>query len=102
MGVGTLRRIVRDGVTKLEDVTPKEEKPKNYNPGKEESKRRRKLEKLENEIAGLEENIEELKTQLTLPENSSNYTKLQELQSKIDESEEKLLLLMEEWENYAS
>ena len=25
MGVGTLRRIVRDGVTKLEDVTPKEE-----------------------------------------------------------------------------
>lgn len=29
MGIGTLRRIVRDGVTKLEDVTPKEEvKPK--------------------------------------------------------------------------
>lgn len=28
MGVGTLRRIVRNGVTKLEDVTPKEEKPK--------------------------------------------------------------------------
>ena len=25
MGVGTLRRTVRDGVTKLEDVTPKEE-----------------------------------------------------------------------------
>ena len=84
------------------DKEEKIEKPKNYNPGKEESKRRRKLEKLENEIAGLEENIEELKTQLTLPENSSNYTKLQELQSKIDESEEKLLLLMEEWENYAS
>lgn len=84
------------------DKEEKIEKPKNYNHGKEESKRRRKLEKLENEIAGLEENIEELKTQLTLPENSSNYTKLQELQSKIDESEEKLLLLMEEWENYAS
>ncbi len=84
------------------DKEEKIEKPKNYNPGKEESKRRRKLEKLENEIAGLEENIEELKTQLTLPENSSNYTKLQELQSKIDESEEKLLSLMEEWENYAS
>ena len=29
MGVGTLRRTVRNGVTKLEDVTPKEEvKPK--------------------------------------------------------------------------
>ena len=27
MGIGTLRRIVRDGVTKFEDVTPKEEKP---------------------------------------------------------------------------
>lgn len=80
----------------------KAEKPKNYNPGKEESKRRRKLEKLETEIAALEEEVEKLKTELALPENSSNYTKLQELQNQIDEGEEKLLGLMEEWENYAT
>ena len=28
MGVGTLRRTIRNGVTKLEDVTPKEEEVK--------------------------------------------------------------------------
>lgn len=28
MGIGALRRYERQGVTKLEDVTPKEEKPK--------------------------------------------------------------------------
>lgn len=28
MGISTLRRYERQGVTKLEDVTPKEEKPK--------------------------------------------------------------------------
>ena len=38
----------------------KEEKPKNYNPGKEESKRRRKLEKLEKDIAVVEEKLEQL------------------------------------------
>lgn len=78
----------------------KTEKPKNYNPGKEESKRRRKLEKLEGEIAVLEEHLEKLKTELSAPENSSDYTRLQEIQSQIEEEEEKLLTLMEEWENY--
>lgn len=77
------------------------EKPKNYNPGKEESKRRRKLEKVENEIAVAEEKLDKLKTELSAPENASDYNKLQEIQSCIDEEEEKLLLLMEEWENYA-
>ena len=28
MGISALRRYTREGVTKLEDVTPKEEKPK--------------------------------------------------------------------------
>ena len=28
MGISALRRYEREGVTKLEDVTPKEEKPK--------------------------------------------------------------------------
>ena len=81
--------------------TEKTEKPKNYNPGKEESKRRRKLEKLENEIALAEEKLDKLKAELSSPEYASDYNKLQEIQNCIDEEEEKLLLLMEEWENYA-
>ena len=79
----------------------KTQQPKNYNPGKEESKRRRKLEKLEGEIAVLEEKLDNLKQELASPENASDYTRLQEIQEQIDAEEEKLLLLMEEWENYA-
>ena len=85
----------------IDNKNVKEEKPKNYNPGKEESKRRRKLEKLEGEIAASEEEIERLKEELARPENATDYTRLQEIQQKIDDQEEKLLLLMEEWENYA-
>lgn len=80
----------------------KAEKPKNFNPGKEESKKRRKLEKLESQIAAVEEELEQLKEKLNLPQNASDYTLLQEIQSKIDANEEKLLSLMEEWEEYAS
>lgn len=87
-----------EGKTKVDTA----EKPKNYNPGKEESKRRRKLEKLENEISELENELEVLKEQLQLPENVTNYAKLQEIQENIDKGEEKLLGLMEEWETYAS
>ena len=79
----------------------KTEKPKNFNPGKEESKRRRKLEKLEGQIAEAEEKLEQLKLELADPSHASNYTKLQEIQEQIDEEEEKLLGLMEEWEEYA-
>ena len=87
-----------EGKTKVDTA----EKPKNYNPGKEESKRRRKLEKLENEISELENELEILKEQLQLPENATNYAKLQEIQENIDKGEEKLLGLMEVWETYAS
>lgn len=80
----------------------KAEKSKNYNPGKEESKRRRKLEKLELEIAAVEEELEKRKEELELPENASDYTKLQDIQKQIDEAEDKLLNLMEEWEEYVS
>ena len=79
----------------------KAEKPKNYNPGKEESKRRRKLEKIEGQIAASEEKLEQLKKELENPQNATNYTRLQEIQEQIDEEEEQLLLLMEEWEEYA-
>jgi len=77
------------------------EKPKNYNPGKEESKRRRKLEKLEKDIATVEENLEQLQKELAAPENASDYAKLQQIQEHIEQEEEKLLSFMEEWETYA-
>lgn len=38
MGIGALRRYGRQGVTKLEDVTPKEEKPKKASPKKKTTK----------------------------------------------------------------
>lgn len=38
MGIGALRRYERQGVTKLEDVTPKEEKPKKASPKKKSTK----------------------------------------------------------------
>lgn len=38
MGIGALRRYERQGVTKLEDVTPKEEKPKKVSPKKKATK----------------------------------------------------------------
>lgn len=92
--------FVKDGG----NASPKElkpEKPKNYNPGKEESKRRRKLEKLEGQIVASEEKLEQLKSELADPANASNYTKLQEIQEALEAEEEALLLLMEEWDEYA-
>lgn len=92
--------FVKDGG----NASPKElkpEKPKNYNPGKEESKRRRKLEKLEGQIVASEEKLEQLKSELVDPANASNYTKLQEIQEALEAEEEVLLLLMEEWDEYA-
>lgn len=38
MGIGVLRRYERQGVTKLEDITPKEEKPKKASPKKKSTK----------------------------------------------------------------
>lgn len=38
MGISALRRYERQGVTKLEDVTPKEEKPKKVSPKKKATK----------------------------------------------------------------
>lgn len=76
----------------------KKEKNKNYNPGKEESKKRRKLEKLEKEIEEVEAKLDSLHVELNLPEYATAYTKLQEIQDTIEETEAKLLEMMEEWE----
>lgn len=83
---------------KVEKVEEKsQEKPVYYNPGKERSKLERKLEKVEEKISLLEEEITKLKDELLNPTISSDFTKLSNIQSDIDEKEEMLLSAMEEW-----
>ena len=67
--------------------------------GKEEEKRQRRLKRLEEEIEQLEEKIAELKDELCKPEYASMYSKLSEIQSEIDDTEAKLLSVMETWES---
>ena len=98
----------------LKTAAPKEEKSvtregkakpqkKTYTtPLKEKQKLERAIKKAEEKIALLEELIEGLKTEQTLPENQTDYLKLQEIQGEIDEAEEKLLLAMAEWESLAA
>ena len=65
----------------------------------EERKRKNRIEKLEAEIASTEESVASLEQELTLPENVSDYVKCAEISQQIDELNEKLLILYEEWEN---
>ena len=66
--------------------------------GKEAEKKRRRSKKLEEEIEKIESKIEELKEELCKPEHANSYSKLSEIQQEIDKEEEKLLAVMEEWE----
>ena len=98
----------------LKTAAPKEEKSvtreekakpqkKTYTtPLKEKQKLERAIKKAEEKIALLEELIAGLKTEQALPENQTDYLKLQEIQGEIDEAEEKLLLAMAEWESLAA
>ena len=49
-------------------------------------------------MTNCEEEIEALKEELMNPEHASSYSKLEEIQAQIDEKEEELMELMEEWE----
>ncbi|MDO4187727.1 MAG: ABC-F type ribosomal protection protein [Lachnospiraceae bacterium] len=69
-----------------------------YQAGKEQSRNRKKIQKIEEEIERLESIGEELKTKLSDPSIASSYMKLSEVQAEIDANEEKLLELMDEWE----
>ena len=87
----------------LEAETVKEEKTvketaKYYNPGKEASRTRQKIQKLENLIEEKEKELAELEAMYNAPENQSAYTKLSELSEKIDKVNEELMAYMEEWE----
>lgn len=80
----------------------KPEKPKYQNPGKERSKLERRLKKVEEQIEQAEQEMEELKAELLKPEYASSYSKLGEIQAEIDEKEEAMLEIMQQWEEAQS
>lgn len=69
-----------------------------YNYGKEKSRLEKKVQKLEGQIEKLESLIEEKKEELNRPEYASSYSKLSEISKEIEEKEDELLEVMEEWE----
>lgn len=76
---------------------PETQAQKGYNRGKERSRAEKRIEKIEEQISALEKEIEEQKAELLRPEYATAYTRLSLIQQKIEEDEEKLLELMEEW-----
>ena len=96
--------LLKHQVQKIEVVPQQKAEPqkaqkKTYTtPLKEKQKRERAIQKAEEKIALLEEQIEGLKTELSLPENLADYLKLQELSEELELLEEKLLNAMAEWE----
>ena len=71
---------------------------KGYNPGKEEAKRKRRLERLEMLIAQKEEELAAYQAQLKEPSIQSDYEKLMELEALCAAADEQLEALMMEWE----
>ena len=69
-----------------------------YQAGKEQSRNRKKIQKIEEEIEKLEEEGEKLKEKLNDPVIAASYMKLSDVQAEIDANEEKLMELMDEWE----
>ena len=89
-------KAVKDKEVPKQEAKP-EPKPANNNPGKELSKLKKKLEKIEAQITEAEERVAALKDELLNPEYASNYGKLSEIQTEIDAGEEEIMELMEEW-----
>ncbi|MDF2543003.1 MAG: transporter related [Herbinix sp.] len=71
--------------------------PSQRNPGKEIAKKEQKVRRLEQQIEEHEIKIEALRNEMSLPENAMDYIKLFELQSALDEEEDQLEQIMEEW-----
>ena len=80
----------------------KKEKKTYYNPGKEKQKRERRIKKLEELIAECEAKIEETNSLLQSPEIVTDYVKVSELSTELDEYQNKLLEYMEEWDTLSS
>ncbi len=79
----------------------KKEKKSYTTPAKEEAKRQRRLEKINLQIAQSEQKYAELEAQLSLPENQTDYVKLEEIQNAMQQEEQSQILLIEEWEKLA-
>ena len=71
-------------------------------PAKEKAKKERAIRKAEESISLLEGKLSELKAETEKPDVQSDYIRLTELQTEIDETEELLLNKMEEWETLLS
>lgn len=72
-----------------------------YLAGKEEARRKKRIEKLEKEIERIEQEIEELQKKQEDPQIQSSYMKLQDIMKEQEEKESELLAVMEEWEALA-
>ena len=82
-----------------ENTTQTSKEVKKYNnPGKEASRLRQKIQKVENQIADSEEKLSMLEEEYAKPENQTDYTRLSELNAQMDEVKNQLDLFMEEWE----
>lgn len=80
------------------DVKSAAPKGKYYSAFKELSKVNKKIEKLEEEIALKEEEIEGIKAELLVEENASDFLKLSDLTKEIEEKETALSGIYEAWE----
>lgn len=71
---------------------------KYYNPGKEASRLKQKIRKIENMIEEKESELADLQEEYSAPENQSDYSKLQEINDRIEAINATLNEYMEEWE----
>lgn len=78
--------------------TPATSAQASYQAGKDAARKKRRIEKLEEMIEKLEAEIQDLKDKALDPAIQSDYVKLNEIMSQTDEKEEKLLEVMEEWD----
>lgn len=85
-----------------EDKSIPKAKTEYYNPGKEASRLRQKVAKVEKLIEETEAQLDELNKEYNAPENQSSYSRLSELNIKIEEVNTKLAEYMEEWEELST
>ena len=96
--INTVRTINESSANLKTPVEAPTSAMNSYQAGKELSRNRKKIAKIEEEIEKLEALINELKDSLNDETIASSYMKLSKVQEEIDANEEQLLTLMDEWE----
>ena len=96
--INTVRTINESDANLKTPVEASTSAMNSYQAGKELSRNRKKIAKIEEEIEKLEALINELKDSLNDETIASSYMKLSKVQEEIDANEEQLLTLMDEWE----